>query len=237
METMGKDGSAGLIGSELRRDRDRELVALVGRHGVMAIEQVMAAMGVGRTATYRRAAALIEAGLLERLDLLRSLPSLLRATRDGLRYAGLGMPVAKVSAGAVDHWVRCTTVAIEAARKYAPAAVLTEREIISLEVIEGRRVASVSVGHSRGHERFHRADVAVLREERNVLFEVELTPKAPRRLEHLIRAWRWETSAGRDAEVHYLCEPGRTRRAVERAVANVKATEFIVIGEAPSRNG
>jgi hypothetical protein len=237
METMGIDGSVGRIGSELRRDRDRELVALVGRHGVMTIEQVMSAMRVGRTATYRRAAALIEAGLLERLDLLRSLPSLLRATRDGLRFAGLGMPVAKVSPGAVDHWVRCTTVAIEAARKYAPAPVLTEREIISLEMIEGRRVASTSVGHSRGYERFHRADVAVLREERNILFEVELTPKAPRRLEHLIRAWRWETSAGRGAEVHYLCEPGRTRRAVERAVANVKATEFIVVGEAPRRNG
>jgi hypothetical protein len=53
METMGKDGSVGLVGSKLRRDRDRELVALVGRHGVMTIEQVMAAMRVGRTATYR----------------------------------------------------------------------------------------------------------------------------------------------------------------------------------------
>jgi hypothetical protein len=145
------------------------------------------------------------------------------------------MPVAKVLPGAVDHRLRCATVAIEAAREYAPACVLTEREIVSMEVIEGHRVASVSVGHSRGYERFHRADVAVLREDRNILFEVELTPKAPRRLEHLIRAWRRETLLGERAEVHYLCEPGRTRRAVERAVANVKASEFIVIGEAPKR--
>ena len=42
MEAMGKDGAVERIGSELRRDRDRELVALVGRHGVMTIEQVMA---------------------------------------------------------------------------------------------------------------------------------------------------------------------------------------------------
>jgi hypothetical protein len=34
--------------------------------------------------------ACIERGLLERLDLLTDEPSLLRATRDGLRYAGLG---------------------------------------------------------------------------------------------------------------------------------------------------
>ena len=192
-------------------------------------------MRVGRTATYRRAAALIEAGLLERLDLLRSHPSLLRATRDGLRFAGLGMPVAKVSPGAVDHMLRCTTVAIEAAREYAPARVLTEREIVSLEVIEGRRVASVSLGHSRGYESFHRADVAVLREEGTILIEVELTPKAPRRLEQLIRGWRREVYLGDLVKVHYLCEPGQTRRAVERAVEKFRASEYIVIGEAPQR--
>jgi hypothetical protein len=74
------------------RDRDQELLRLVGRHGVMTVEQVMRAMGVGRTATYRRVAACVEGGLLERLELLRSEPSLLRATREGLRYAGLGSP-------------------------------------------------------------------------------------------------------------------------------------------------
>jgi hypothetical protein len=233
MEAMGKDGSVERIGSELRRDRDRELVALIGRHGVMTIEQAMAAMRVGRTATYRRAAALIEAGLLERLDLLRSHPSLLRATRDGLRFAGLGMAVAKVSPGAVDHMLRCTSAAIEAAGKYAPARVLTEREIVAMEVIEGLRVASVSLGHSRGHERFHRADVAVLREEGNILIEVELTPKAPRRLEQLIRGWRREVYLGDLAKVHYLCEPGQTRRAVERAVEKFRASEYVLVGEAP----
>jgi hypothetical protein len=210
-------------------------VRLIGRHGVMTIEQAMAAMGCGRTATYRRAAALIEAELLERLDLLRSHPSLLRATRDGLRFAGLGMPVAKVSPGAVDHWLRCATVAMEAARDYAPARVLTEREIVSAEAIEGRRIASVQVGQSRGVERFHRADVAVMRDEGKILIEVELTPKAPRRLENLIRAWRRAVAGGEIARVHYLCEPGQTRRAVERAAANVRAGEFVVIGEAPGQ--
>lgn len=53
-----------------RRDRDHELVGFVGRHGLVAIRHVMAELGVGRTAAYRRVATCVEAGLLERLDLL-----------------------------------------------------------------------------------------------------------------------------------------------------------------------
>ena len=45
----------------------------------------MAALGVRRAQAYRRVAACIERGLLERLDLLTDEPSLLRATREGLR--------------------------------------------------------------------------------------------------------------------------------------------------------
>ena len=39
----------------------------------------------------------------------------------------------------------------------------------------------------------------------------------------------------RIAEVHYHCAPGQTRRAVERAVANVKAGQWIAITEAVPR--
>ena len=237
METVIASGgrTVGQAGPRLSRDRDRELIRLVGRHGVMTIEQVMSAMKVGRTATYRRAASCIEAGLLERLDILRSEPRLLRTTRDGLRYAGLGMPVAKVSPGAVEHWLRCTTVALKAAAHYGSDRVLTEREIALAEATEERPVGSAPIGERRGAQRFHRADIAVLGEEGTIVIEVELTPKSPRRLEFLIWSWRRAVSTGVVTEVHYLCEPGQTRRAVERAVAKAKAERFVVVGEAPGR--
>jgi hypothetical protein len=235
METAIGEMATGSRSVGIARNRDWELVRLVGRHGVVTIEQAMAAMGVGRTATYRRAAALIKAGLLERLDLLRSEPSLLHATREGLRYAGLGMPVAKVSPGAVDHWLRCTEVAIKAARHYGKDRVLTEREIALAEAIEERPIASVEVGTIHGRPRMHRADLAVLREEGTIAIEVELTPKAPRRLENLLRHWRRAMGTRVVSEVHYLCEPGQTRRAVERAASKVRAERVIVIGEAPAR--
>lgn len=235
METAIGDLAAGSRKVEIGRNRDWELVRLVGRHGVMTIEQVMVAMGVGRTATYRRAAALIEAGLLERLDLLRSEPRLLHATRDGLRYAGLGMPVAKVSPGAVDHLLRCVDAASWMGSRYAPSPILTEREIAFAEAIEERPIASAEVGTIRGRPRMHRADLAVMRGQGTIAIEVELTPKAPRRLEAILRGWRLAIAGRIVTEVHYLCQPGQTRRAVERARERVRAQETIVVTEVQVR--
>ncbi len=218
-----------------RRDRDHELVGFVGRHGLVAMRHVMAELGVGRTAAYRRVATCVEAGLLERLDLLATEPGLLRASRDGLRYAGLGLPFAKVTPGGVDHLLRCVTTAQLLGRHYGHDRVLGERELVLAEQIAGRAVASADLGERRGRPRLHRPDLAVLADEGTIAIEVELTPKAPRRLHELIRAWRHAVGRRTVAEVHYLCEPGQTRRAVERAVAKVRAEQFISIGEAPAR--
>jgi hypothetical protein len=205
------------------------LVRYVGRHGVVSIAHVMEAMGVGRTAAYRRVAACVEGGLIERLELLRSEPSLLRATREGLRYAGLGLPFAVISPGEVPHALRCASVAQYLGNNFGHGKVLTEREIVLVEQLEGRRIASAKLGEQGdGKARFHRPDLAVFAKEGTIAVEVELTPKAPRRLEALIRAWR---RAGWVAEVHYLCEPGQTYRAVERAVAKARAESKIAVIE------
>jgi hypothetical protein len=213
--------------------RDRELLRYVGRHGAVSIEHVMAALGVGRTAAYRRVAACVERGLLERLPLLRREPSLLVATRDGLRYAGLGLPVAVVSPGSVEHWLRCASVAFVLGARYGHERILTERELRVAERIEGEPIASAKLGElPSGHPRLHRPDLAVLDGERPIAIEVELTPKAPRRLEQLIRAWR---RASWVAEVRYLCPPGAPWRAVERAIAKTRAEGRVRIEEAPPR--
>jgi hypothetical protein len=231
MKTQGK-----AVGAELCRERDRELVRFVGRHGLVRIGQVMEAMGVGRTAAYRRVAVCVDAGLLEGIELLRSEPRLLRATRVGLRYVGLGFPVAEISPGSVDHWLRCTSTALLIGKKIGHDRVLTEREIVLTEQIEQRPLASAEVGTlPNGKPRMHRADLAIRADSGTVAVEVELTPKSPARLEGIIRAWRMAMGMGVVTEVHYLCEPGQTRRAVERAVANTQAQDFIAIIEAVPR--
>jgi hypothetical protein len=144
------------------RCRDRELLRYVGRHGVVSIEHVMAAMGAGRTVSYDRVAACVQRGLLERFDLLRSEPRLLRATRAGLRFAGLGLPVAVVSAGSAEHWLRCASTAQLLGEHYGHERVLTEREIVLAEQIAERPLASAMVGTlPNGAPRMHRADLAV----------------------------------------------------------------------------
>lgn len=215
------------------RTRDQEMVRFVGRHGVVSVEHVMEAMGVGRTAAYRRVAACIEGRLLERLAVLRSEPSLLRATRSGLRYAGLGLPVATVSPGAIRHSLICASVAQRVVRANGESAVMTERELVLAERIEGETIASAEVGRPRGgRARLHRPDLVVFKEGGRIAVEVELTPKAPHRLDELIRAWRRALCV---KEVHYLCEPGQTHRAVERAVARVRADQKVTVIEGVPR--
>jgi hypothetical protein len=57
---------------------------------------------------------------------------------------------------------------------------------------------------------------------------VELTPKAPRRLLTIIRAWR---RARHVDQVLYLCPPGPTQRAVERAVESAYAQKRVSVRE------
>jgi len=216
-------------------ERDRQLVCFVGRHGLVAMGHVMDALGVGRTAAYRRVAACVEGGLIERLEVVRTEAGLLRATRDGLRYAGLGLPRAKVSPGTVDHLLRCATVGRQLERQHGADRVLTERELRVAEQTEGEKIASAEVGESRGGPRLHRPDLAVFAEIGTIAVEVELTAKSPRRLRSIVRAWKWEVMAKKVAEVRYLCAPGEARRAVERAVAKINAENHIVIAEAPPR--
>lgn len=213
------------------RDRDRELAHYVGRHGAVSIAHVMAATGVGRAAAYRRVARLEEAGLIERVSLL-GFNGVLRATRKGLAYAGLGLSVASVSPANAEHYLCCASTALRLADRFGEGAVLSEREIAFTEALEERPIASAVLSGQRARKpRSHRADLAVLREAGTIAVEVELTPKAPKRLEAIARAWRLAVANGTVNEVHYVCEPGKTYRAVSRAVERVRAQNFVAVIE------
>jgi hypothetical protein len=228
--TMQRDSVWGTSVSE-EDGRDRRLLRFVARHGIVCVDQVRRELGVGRTAAYRRVGACIEAGLLERIDLLREEPSLLRATRQGLRYVGLGgLRVAEISPGAVEH---CTSTAQRLGESFGHERMRTERELVLAEQIADRPLVSAVMGRLPNRKpRLHRPDLVLLTDEGPIAIEVELTPKAPRRLEAILRAWRGNP---RIWAVHYYCAPGQTRRAVERAAAKVRIGEKIVIVKALSR--
>jgi hypothetical protein len=212
--------------------RDEELVRFLGRHGIATVRQVMAEFAIGRTATYRLAAACRDRGLIERDDSLRREPSVLYATREGLRWTGLGYPVAKLSPSLIRHGLRCTSMA-QVLREEFGAGVHTERDLCWIERQEGGPLASAKLGtRPDGGPGFHRPDLAVVTEAGVIAVEVELSAKAPRRLEGIMRAWRrspWVT------EVRYYCEPGQTRRAVERAILATHSGERVRVFQAVSR--
>lgn len=219
----------------LRRCRDLELLVYVACQGVVTIEHVMAALGVGRTAAYRRVGHCIDAGLLERLELLRTEPSLLRATRRCLRQLGFdAMPVAEVTAATATHWLRCASLArFLVEREFDSREIWSERDLRLTEVTEGRCPASIKIGGLASDiPRRHRPDLAVISPEYTIAVEVELSLKAPRRLETILRGWR---RAGDVDEVRYYCPPGPVTRGVERAVSRTQTADKVRILEAPER--
>jgi hypothetical protein len=206
--------------------RDEAVVRFLGRHGIATVRQVMSEFAIGRTAAYRLLAACTERGLIERDDSLRREPSVFYATREGLRWAGLGYPVAKLSPSLIRHGLRCTSMA-QALREEFIIGVHTERDLCWVHREMGKPIASAKLGtRPDGGPRLHRPDLAVITRAGVIAVEVELTPKAPRRLEGIMRAWRrssWVT------EVRYYCEPGQTRRAVERAILATRSGERVRI--------
>jgi hypothetical protein len=196
--------------------RDWQIVRWVARMGAVTLTQLRARFELRRTVAYRRIAACVAAGLLERVETLRGQPVLIRATRRGLRFTGVRLRVAQVRPELVGHWIACGDVALLLEEEFGPGAVLSEREIRALERDEARLAASAVVGESPdGSEILHRPDLAVRSAGHWVAVEIELTPKAPERLEAIVRAWR---RARWVAGVRYYVSPGATSEGLARAV-------------------
>ena len=130
----------------------------------------------------------VEAGLLERLALLCSEPAILRASAAGLRYAGLGMSVARsrrrrsTTGCAVPPRRSCSRRSSGRALS-CPSA--------SLPSPSGSRAAAGERPvRRRGSAETHRPDLAVIARRPVIAVEVELSAKAPRRLEAIMRGWR-----------------------------------------------
>ena len=205
------------------------MVGWIGRIGAVELGHVRRRWEVGRSVAYGLVRRLVEAGLLERIATLPGDPTLIRATLNGLRYVHLPLPLAKVSAYQSDHWAACASVALWAEERWGKDAVISERELRRLEAESERAIGSCVIGeHRGGYEALHRPDLLVTDNGSPTAIEVELTPKAPRRLEAIVRGWRRARHLERAI---YVVGDGTTRRAVERAVAAMRAGEKVQVIE------
>lgn len=226
-------GATALAGAAPRSSaaRDWQIVRWVARMGAVTLAHLRARFELGRTVAYRRIAACVAAGLLERVETLRGQPALIRATRRGLRFTGVDLRVAQVRPELVGHWIVCGDVALLLDAEFGQGAVLSEREIRALERDQGQPLASAVVGESPdGSEILHRPDLAVRSDGHWVAVEVELTPKAPERLAAIVRAWR---RARWVAAVRYYVRPGTTSPGLARAVRATHSEERVEVRELP----
>lgn len=193
------------------------------------VEHLQVALGLRRTAAYSHVARGVELGLLSREAPLRGEAALIVATREGQRWSGLGLEVARVGPALARHWLACSELWLSLRGEFPDARVISEAELRFEEALTGKAVASAEVGElPGGGVRLHRPDLVVANGGRPLAIEVELTPKAPRRLETIVRGWR---RAACVEGVRYYVRPGKTARAVERAIRAVHAAGRVELHE------
>ncbi len=201
-------------------ERDLEVLELIARLGVAPRSVVAEWSGNGdRTWIYRRERRLLDAGYVAACPRFSDSGPVVRITRRGLRVCGrdeLWEP--RYSDSRVRHALDVGRVGVGYER--AGQAVLFERELMARERSEGVRLFSAELSGRR----FHRPDLVLLEEAgAPVAVEVELTAKAGRRLDEIMRAWRRAIVRKKVGAVVYRCSP-RARAAVERSMVRTKVS-------------
>jgi hypothetical protein len=212
----------------MQTERDAEIVRWLGRIGAASAENVMARFGMGRSWAYQRLSHLVRDGLLEQKILLYRRPGLYIATAEGLRWTQQRrLGVYRVSAGGFTHAAELANVAVQLHLVLPEWGQMSERELRIAESDEAKLLASVKLGElPGGRPALHRPDLALIGRDNSVLaIEVELSVKAPRRLQAICRAY---ARARHLAHVYYLATPA-VGRAVLRAVAEVRAEDRVAV--------
>lgn len=189
------------------------MLEFVARFGVVPRRAVAIWAGTARAVTAARERRLREAGLIEVLSGFGDSARIVVCQRAGLRaVCREELPTPAPSPAALVH--SAATAHVAAQLECKGHRVLSEREIAACERAERKRIYSAE---RRG--RFHRPDLVLL-DDPPVAIEVELTAKAPKRLQDILRAWRWTLARKQFGLVRYLCSP-RAFGCVERAADRV----------------
>jgi DNA-binding MarR family transcriptional regulator len=211
--------------SERINERDLEVLEFLARFGTVPREVVARWAGCGRSVTYERERRLRAAGLIEVVRGPGESDRLLLATPAGRRACGRPeLAAARPSLATLHH--ESLLADLGARLEIAGERVLSEREIVATERMEGSRLYSADLGRGR----VHRADLIRLGSDGPEAIEVELTVKGAARLDALLRAWRFALAEGRLAAVTYRCAP-RTRGPLERALGRTATAGLIGVAD------
>ncbi len=217
-----------------RRTPAPELVAILrwtASVGAITADALAHRLDVGVASAHGRLNGATRKGLLERHRLLAHAPALYTVKPAGLRMAGIGsFGTCRVRAGNALHTMLCAHAAAQLQRRYPDQRVVGEHELRCEERESAGPLAS-AVMRSRGTRGsvLHRPDLVVwpaaAESARPLAVEIELTVKAPRRLEEICHAWA--RSRGVSGVVYFA--PSDVERAVSRAIGRAQAARRIVV--------
>jgi hypothetical protein len=175
--------------------RDLEVLEFVARFGVVPRKAVAVWAGTARAVTAARERRLREAGLIEVLPGIGDTGRIVVCKRAGLRaVCREELPTPRPSPASLIHSAACAHVAARLERD--GHRVLSEYEIAASERTEGKRIYSAQVRDGR----HHRPDLVVLGDLPEAI-EVELSDKSNRRLDEILRGWRWAVAEKRFARL------------------------------------
>jgi hypothetical protein len=220
------------------RQRDRpptqeqiEIARWTASLGAVTAEALAQRTGVSVASARAKLISARRRKLLASARPLSGRPMLFTTTRAGLRACQTrGIEVCVVSPSTANHLITCAAVAAVLERQYPHHRLVGERELRRDERELGCPLASAKLATSRGVQgRLHRPDLVLCPRDPEaglpLAVEVELTIKSPERLVEICRAWaRCRAIAG----VIYFA-PEDVQRALQRAVAKVRAFEQVVI--------
>jgi hypothetical protein len=202
-------------------ERDLEVLEFIARFGIVPRHAVALWAGTKRTATLDRERRLRISKLITLSPSIGTTRPLLLPTRAGLAACGrLELRPVHFSYARANHEATVATLAARLER--SGHRFLSEREIVARERAEGDRHLSAGLPNGR----HHRPDLIRIGDTLEAI-EVELTLKAPARLDELLRSWRRAVARKRIGRVIYLCSPA-TQRHVERSVKRTSATQIQV---------
>ena len=86
---------------------------------------------------YRHVARGVRLGILERYAPLRGVPALIAANREGQRWSGRGLELARLSPSLVAHWIACSRAALALETEFRGRRVISEAELRYEEAFSG----------------------------------------------------------------------------------------------------
>jgi DNA-binding MarR family transcriptional regulator len=212
-------------------EHDRTLLEFLAEHRIVRANHIRRLLGVSLPAAQRRLRRLGAAGYLERGRLYSDQPSHYLITRRGLRAVDSLLPPPRLDQMGYRHdvglawlWLAARTGAFGSL-----AAMHSERQMRSHDgrsAAGGERFGVRVVGEGiNGGERLHYPDLLLeTAAGHRVAVELELSAKAPARLERIIGRY---VSDRRFDAVLYLVDDNRRAQQIRAAAAKLGAAKFV----------